>query len=229
VQSIFYYIVQRHDLFHIGHGLILVSIFLFFFYGLVSVHSKQFNNFLYLLLPLCLFTIVLKVLWTGGYFSSFLIWIVLIPFTLNLIFRSRFFIFFSILNIFCALGSLLYFIQLEQFKFVHVLFKLSGFNLLMLYTIPFTFLIVIYVNIKDSLDKGKVLFKYFAEDSTVKGISAYLEAFKIMFLKIEQLSETRFLIQTNDQVEKLESCLALVDIKISNYSVQSEYCEYIIE
>lgn len=82
---------------------------------------------------------------------------------------------------------------------------------------------------KTNLDKGRKLFNFFSDEYTAKGLSNFLEGFKISGHSIEQLSASRFLIKTNEKINKLESCLALIDIKISNYSVKPEGCEYIIE
>lgn len=209
--------------------MVFITSFLYFIFGLLRVYSYKFDYTLYVFLSISMFSIVLKVLWTGGYFSSYFVWLFFIPFILNLIYKSKFFVVFSLINIFAALTSLLFNIKLDQFKYLHVLFKLSGFNILLLYSLPFLLLIIITIYFKRDRNKGDILYSLFASEFDEAGLMLYLKNFDLDINEIKKLSDNRFLLKKAGQLEKLETCLSLIDFKISNYSQTSELNEVIIE
>jgi hypothetical protein len=210
---------------------LLFPVMAYFIYGLMNVYSDKFKYTLYFILPLSLLSIALKVLWSGGFFSPFFIWIFLLLFNSFLIYQSTFFISFSILNVLATFAAIIYYIQLNQLNFAHVLFNISGFNHFILYCLPYLILAIYYKILVDGKRKTNLLLNLVNSslELTRENIMNFFKFYRVNVIEIQQLGEKKYKVLLSDEVDKFEKVLELIDFKITHYQVSKEIKEYVIE
>lgn len=174
---------------HIGHGaLVVIALIAFlmgYFYKISKIKEWLFIGFL----PILFCALILKVLWTGGLYSPFLLWPFLLTFQTLYWARSRFSKFFIPFVLFVSVASLFYYIQLNQMNFAHMIFKLSAMNYMVLYVIPFLSLSLFFIVDLINLNQYYLFQSSFSIE--LEKLSEYLKLMFDLEAKIEVLSNSK--------------------------------------
>ena len=190
IQMFLFYFMTDHKLYHIGHSFLIIMSLAFFLMGYFYKITQLKEWLFMLLLPLLYGSIVLKALWTGGLYSPFLLWVFILPFQVSYWAYAKFFKFFAAFLLMLSVGSLLYFIKLDQMNFAHTIFNLSSMNYIILYLIPFCSLSFFFI-----YDALKFNQYYQFQKSFSLPRNKLVHYIKLLFdidVSIESLSDNKF-------------------------------------
>lgn len=227
VQCLFYYLITEHDLYHIGQSSILIIVFFIFLSGYLFNLTKSGSYFIYLMFPLLILTLVLKILWSGGIYSPFMPWLYLCSITFLFFEKKRFF---KVLVFVCFVAShfsLLYFIKLNQMNFAHSLFKLTTINYLLCYLIPFLYLaIYFFIN---SISHKNLSFLQSLGTNWEEIPNVIKSVFNIK-VSIEKLGNNRIkLISHHSEIfnDSIHEFMELIHFHLENHYENAEKLEFI--
>lgn len=226
IQSLFYYLVTDHILYHVGHSLVFVVIVLFFFTGYFFriSSSGEFLNLVFY--PVLFASLVLKVLWTGGVYSPFLLWIFLLTFSYLFIDKKKFSRALILISFLLSNFSLLYFVKLNQMNFAHGLFKLTTLNYLLIYTVPFFYLFIFIYKLY-SFEKRQDSFNRLdlSKDSLETILKSYIENEVNLFFVADKRLKVK--VYTKKLDHQFEDIMVLFGYKLENYTQNEKSIDFI--
>jgi len=230
LQYFFYLIVKDHEIVHIGQSSIALVSILFFLFGVLSNFSRKVSFIDYLLIPLSMLSFGLKVLWSGGLYSPFLSWFLILPIIIFIFERNHFKLVFNCFVFVISSILILYYIKLDQVNFAHLIYGISPFIYYILFLIPFSALVMNVFMFK-RLSQDKLSFFKDINKSDIINRVEKLNYLLELNGDIESLNnEVRISFNLNNVLNKdrLDDYLILFDLKLRAFNTNNDITEFIL-